>query len=95
MNVIDRYNEGFDYTNIGIHFEVWKNILDGQINFNDIENFNLIPIYIFDKQFKLMDNFNLSNKAELELIENTMEHWAKFAEDYFTMTKINPFKHKI
>ena len=87
MNPIDRYDNNFDYRNIGIHFEVWKNILDNQINLNNVKNFNLIPIYIFDQQYKLINNFNLLNKAELELIEKTMEHWAKFAEDYFSNPK--------
>lgn len=87
INLIDRYDNNFDYRNIGIHFEVWKKILDNQINFNNIKNFNLIPIYIFDQQYKLINNFNLLNKAELELIEKTMEHWAKFAEDYFSNPK--------
>lgn len=85
LNPIDRYNN--NYYDIGIQFEVWKKILDSPINLNNINNFNLIPIFIFDKQYQLIDKFNLTNKIDLELIEKTMEHLAKFAENYFSNSK--------
>jgi hypothetical protein len=87
LNPIDRYNENFNIFNIGVHFEVWKNIFENPINLNNINNFNLLPIFIFDKQYQLIDKFNLANKTQLELIEKAMDHLAKFAEDYFSNPK--------
>jgi hypothetical protein len=85
LDTIDRYQFNNDYAKI--NFEVWKGIFEKPINFNNTSNFNLLPIYIFDKQYKLIDKFNLSNKTELELIEKALELWANFAENYFLTAK--------
>ena len=87
MNLIDRYMDKFDINNIGVHFKVWEAIMKEPINFDKINNFNLIPIFVFDKQKELIEKFNVSSKPELVLIEKTMGHWAEFAEYYFANPK--------
>jgi len=85
LDTIDRYNFNIDYSNI--HFEVWKGIFEKPINFNNTDNFNLLLIYIFKKQYDLIDKFNINNKPNLELIEKAMELLANFAENYFLTPK--------
>ena len=85
LDTIDRYNFIIDYSNID--FEVWKGIFEKPINFNNTDNFNLLLIYIFKKQYDLIDKFNINNKPNLELIEKAMELLANFAENYFLTPK--------
>jgi len=86
LNPIDRYSENFDTSKIGIHFELWKQILDYKIEI-DGKNWNLIPIFILIKQYKLIDKFNLTLKPELEEIKKSLEHLSNIAEDYFKNPK--------
>ena len=85
LDPIDRYN--FSINVATLNFEVWKGIFEKPIKFNNTDNFNLLLIYIFQKQYELIDKFNLNNKVELELIEKAMEHLANFAENYFLTPK--------
>jgi hypothetical protein len=85
LESINRYEFNINFATI--NFEVWKGIFEKSINFNNTSNFNLLLIYIFQKQYELIDKFNINKKADLELIEKAMEHLANFAENYFLTPK--------
>jgi hypothetical protein len=87
INLIDRYNDKVIFSDYGVLLKVWETMLSKSINNGLTYNYNLIPVYVLEKQKEFIENFTASSKINLELIEKTMGHWAKFGEYYFSNPK--------
>ncbi len=87
INLIDRYNDKVNINDYGVLLKVWETMLSNPINNGSTYNYNLIPVYVLEKQKEFIENFTASSKINLELIEKTMGHWAKFGEYYFSNPK--------
>ncbi len=71
----------------GLIMSAWVKLFNKPINQPNQQNYNLIPIYLLEKQKELINNFNPNNLSELELIEKSMEHLSSISEYYFKKSK--------
>jgi hypothetical protein len=76
------YNKA-DFENVGPMIKAWSTLLEDKLKLN----YNLVPIYVLDKQKKLIETINVNNLEDLVKIEKVMGHWALCAESYFTNKK--------
>ena len=60
----------------------WKKLLDSSNNI--INNYNLVPIHILQKQKELIES---NNSNDILLIRDAMKHLAKLGETYFEANK--------
>jgi hypothetical protein len=77
----ENYNCIFD--NIGLMIKAWSNLLETNLK----SNYNLVPIYLINKQKQLVEKITPNNLDDLVKIEKVMNHWAMIAELYFSTKK--------
>lgn len=69
--------------NIGPMIKAWSKLLESTLE----SNYNLIPIYILDKQKQLITDINPNKLGDLDKIEKVMRFWNLLAENYFSNKK--------
>ena len=86
--IIERYE--FDASNNNINnsiiMEGWKRLIQDK----SIDNYNLISLYLLEKQKKNireLENNKLNAKLELEKINKAMKHLSLLCEDYFNRSE--------
>jgi hypothetical protein len=83
----DQYNKSISsFDKIGLMIKAWSKLLEE----NSIKsNYNLVPIFILDKQQKIMEKGKISpnDLEDLVKIEKVMAHWSLIAESYFSNKK--------
>jgi hypothetical protein len=84
--IIKKYNKNIkkDNTkNIGLLIYAWSKLLKKPID----NNYNLVPIYLLNKQKEIIKSFDITKLNDLLVIEKVMSHWSSLAESYFTTKK--------
>jgi hypothetical protein len=80
-NIINRYNILEAHINSKpLLLYAWKKLLNEKI----INNYNIIPIYLLEHQYKIINN-NPIDLSELNKIKVTFKHIAQLCEKYFIL----------
>lgn len=85
-NIIERYKEMNDNSEPGLIMYAWSKLFTKPLNLNNM-NYNLIPIYLLEKQQEHINILNIPSLTILKHITKSMSHLQKLCKYYFETNK--------